>query len=159
LIGGHPLILSLEGVRIKVIAAGKPALAYAKTGIEEYLKRLTRYGSYEIDYLKTGSSEAVSAALLERSQGCYRIAMDERGKALGTQAWADEFTRLEMRSEIKTLAFLIGASDGHTPALRETCDAVWCLSALTMQHELALLVLMEQIYRVATLRRGEPYHR
>ena len=132
-------------MRIRILAAGKPALAYAKSGVAEYLKRLGRYGSHELEYLKAGDSAAVSAALLERSAGSYRIAMDERGAALDTKTWADRFAALEMRGEVKAVSFLIGASDGHTPELRRTCDAVWCLSKLTMQHELALLVLLEQL--------------
>ncbi|WP_193212532.1 23S rRNA (pseudouridine(1915)-N(3))-methyltransferase RlmH [Luteolibacter marinus] len=146
-------------MRVRILVAGKPALAYAKSGVAEYLKRLGRYGSFELEMLKAGDSESVSAALLERSAGSHRIAMDERGKALTTRDWADHFAALEMRGEIKSLCFLIGASDGHTPELRAACDAVWSLSTLTMQHELALVVLLEQLYRVATLRRGEPYHR
>jgi 23S rRNA (pseudouridine1915-N3)-methyltransferase len=146
-------------VRIRILAAGKPALAYAKSGMEEYLKRLGRYGSHELEFLKAGDSESVSASLLERSAGSFRIALDERGELLTTRNWADQFAALEMRGDIKALSFLIGASDGHTPALRATCDAVWSLSKLTLQHELALVVLLEQLYRVATLRKGEPYHR
>jgi 23S rRNA (pseudouridine1915-N3)-methyltransferase len=57
------------------------------------------------------------------------------------------------------VAFLIGAADGHTPALRDACDHVLCLGKHTMQHELALVVLLEQIYRVHTLLAGSPYHR
>lgn len=146
-------------MRIRILAAGKPSLAYAKSGVEEYLKRLGRYGSHELEFLKAGDSASVSAALLERSAGNFRIALDERGDALVTREWADRFAALEMRGDIKALSFLIGASDGHTAELRKRCDAVWSLSALTMQHELALVVLLEQLYRVATLRKGEPYHR
>lgn len=146
-------------MRIRILAAGKPALAYAKAGVEEYLKRLGRYGSHELEILKAGDSASVSAALLERSAGSFRIAMDERGAVLGTREWADQFAALEMRGEVKAVSFLIGASDGHTEHLRKQCDVVWSLSRLTMQHELALVVLLEQLYRVATLRKGEPYHR
>lgn len=146
-------------MRIRILAAGKPALAYAKSGIDEYLKRLGRYGNHELEFIKAGDSPSVSATLLERSAGTFRIALDERGEGLPTQAWADKFATLEMRGDVKTLSFLIGASDGHTEALRCSCDAVWSLSKLTLQHELALLVLLEQLYRVATLRKGEPYHR
>ena len=53
-------------MRIRILAAGKPALAYAKSGVEEYLKRLGRYGSHELEFLKAGDSESVSAALVER---------------------------------------------------------------------------------------------
>jgi 23S rRNA (pseudouridine1915-N3)-methyltransferase len=64
-----------------------------------------------------------------------------------------------VRGDIKTAAFLIGAADGHSEELRKSCDMVLTLSAFTLQHELALLVLLEQIYRVATLKSGSPYHR
>lgn len=146
-------------MRIRILVAGKPSLDYAKRGVAEYLKRLTRYGRHEIVHLKAGDSESVSTALLERSAGDYRIALDERGSALGTEGWAQRLGALEMRGEVKSLAFLIGAADGHSGKLRESVDEVWCLSKLTLQHELALVVLLEQLYRVASYRRGEPYHR
>jgi len=60
---------------------------------------------------------------------------------------------------VKRMSFLIGASDGHTEELRQQADFVWALSSLTMQHELALLVLTEQLYRIETMKKGEPYHR
>jgi 23S rRNA (pseudouridine1915-N3)-methyltransferase len=64
-----------------------------------------------------------------------------------------------MRGEVKTVAFLIGGADGHSAELREKSDRVLSLSSFTMQHELALLVLFEQLYRVASLASGSPYHR
>jgi 23S rRNA (pseudouridine1915-N3)-methyltransferase len=144
---------------IRLIVAGKPALAYAKAGVEEYLKRLSRTGGHELVVIKAGSREEVSARLLERSQGCYRVAMDERGECLTTRKFAEKLEALEMRGDVKTVAFLIGAADGHSPELREQCDLILTLSPFTLQHELALLVLLEQLYRVASLKSGSPYHR
>ena len=141
------------------MVAGKPALDHARRGMDDYLQRLKRYGTVELIHVKSGDSESVSAALLERSEGHFRIALDERGEALTTQQWADAFAQWELRGDIKSIAFLIGASDGHTERLRKSCERIWQLSSLTLQHELALVLLLEQIYRVATLRKGEPYHR
>jgi 23S rRNA (pseudouridine1915-N3)-methyltransferase len=146
-------------MQVRLIVAGKPSLAYAKAGVEEYLKRLTRVGGHELVVIKAGSREDVSARLLERSQGCFRVAMDERGECLTTRKFAERLEALEMRGDVKTVAFLIGAADGHTPELRDRCDLVLTLSPFTLQHELALLVLLEQLYRVASLRSGSPYHR
>lgn len=109
--------------------------------------------------LKAGDPDKVSATLLEHSEGDFRIALDERGEALTTQAWRERLDALEMRGEIKRVSFLIGAADGHTDTLRREADAVWQLSRLTLQHELALVVLLEQLYRVSTLKQGGPYHR
>ena len=142
----------------QILVAGKPALAYAKTGTAEYLKRLQRYGSYELKHIKDGSSEDVSQRLREASEGTLRIVMDERGESLTTAQLTKRIQGWEMRG-VKRASYLIGASDGHTQELRDEADMVWALSPLTLQHELALVVLLEQIYRVATIQRGEPYHR
>ena len=123
----------------RIIAAAKPSIAYARDGVKFFEDRLRPLGKVELRYVKAGDSESVSARLLEASEGCLRIAMDEQS--------------------VKHVAFLIGAADGHTPALRAACDHVLCLGKHTMQHELALVVLLEQIYRVHTLLAGSPYHR
>lgn len=141
-----------------ILAPGKPALRYAKSGTEEYLKRLQRYGSYELRHIKDGTSEDVSSRLLATSEGTLRIVLDERGRTLTTRELAKKINSWEMRG-IKRASYLIGASDGHTEELREKADLVLTLSPLTMQHELALVVLLEQLYRIATIKRGEPYHR
>jgi 23S rRNA (pseudouridine1915-N3)-methyltransferase len=146
-------------MHIRIIVAGKPALAYARAGVEDYLKRLTRHGSHELVVVKPGTSEEVSKRLMERSEGCHRIALDERGDLPTTRELADQLDRLAIRGDVKTLAFLIGAADGHTPELRAACNGLLAVSKLTLQHELALLVLLEQLYRVACIKSGSPYHR
>lgn len=146
-------------MQLRLIVAGKPALAYAKAGVDEYLKRMSRFGGCELVTVKAGTSEEVSVRLLEKSQGCYRIGLDERGQLLGTRSFAEKLESLAMRGDVKAVAFLVGAADGHTPELRSACDFLLGLSAFTLQHELALLVLLEQLYRVASLKNGSPYHR
>lgn len=147
-------------MQIRVIVAGKPALPYTKTAVEDYLKRLQRHGNYELTFVKAGDSEAVSERLLNASSnGCYRIALDERGTTPTTRELAKTFESMEMAGEVKTVAFLIGAADGHTQQLRSSCDMALSLSSMTMQHEIALVVLLEQLYRIATIKAGSPYHR
>lgn len=146
-------------MKIRVVTAGKPALAFAKQGVEEYRKRLGRLVSFDWQTVKAGDSTETSTRLLERSETGLRVAMDERGELLTTRQWSDRFTGWEMRGDIKCVSFLIGAADGHTAEFRRQSDAVWALSPLTLQHEVALLVLMEQLYRVASIKAGSPYHR
>lgn len=141
-----------------VIGAGKPALPYAKSGVELYMNRLKPYGKTELKWIKDGSSADVSARLLEASEGCLRIAMDERGELWTTSQFTDMVKQWQLHS-VKRVAFLIGASDGHTEELRSRCDKLMALSKLTLQHELALVVLLEQIYRAHTIIAGAPYHR
>jgi 23S rRNA (pseudouridine1915-N3)-methyltransferase len=109
-------------MQIRIIVAGKPALNYAKLALDDYLKRLIRHGSYELVIVKAGDKEAVSERLLQASSGCYRIALDERGKTPTTRELANTFESMKMAGEIKTVAFLIGAADGHTPELRSQCQ-------------------------------------
>lgn len=143
-------------MKFRILAIGKPRLSYAEDGVAEYSKRLRRYTQAELSYLRDRNE---SEALLTRSEGCYRIALDERGSHFTTDQWTKHLTDLELRGDIKTVAFLIGGSDGHSSELRQQADATWSLSPLTLQHELALVVLLEQLYRVFTIKRGEPYHR
>lgn len=143
-------------MKIQVLAIGKPKLPYAAAGIEEYDRRLQRYASVTLEYLRARDE---SPTLLARSSESYRIALDERGSQLTTLSVSERITRLEDRPDIKKVSFLIGGSDGHSSKLRDCCDEIWSLSAMTMQHELALVVLLEQLYRAYTIKRGEPYHR
>lgn len=146
-------------MQYRIIVAGKPALPYAKMAVDDYIKRLTRYGSYELLIVKAGEQEAVSERLLQASNGCFRIALDERGKTPTTRELARTFDSMKMAGEVKTIAFLIGAADGHTPELRKDCDLMLSLSSMTLQHEIALVVLLEQLYRIETIHAGSPYHR
>ncbi len=123
------------------------------------MKRLSRYGEYELISIKDGTPEKVSEQLLKASENCYRIALDERGAAMTTRELSGLFESFRLDGATKTICFLIGGSDGHTADMRNQCDAVLSLSKLTMQHELALLVLTEQLYRLETIRVGSPYHR
>ncbi len=145
-------------MEISIIVAGKPALAYAKEGVAFFQQRLRPLGKVSLHYLKAGSSEEVSARLISASQGALRVVMDERGVQWPTRTWESHVRKWQLHS-VKRVAFLIGAADGHTQELREQADVLLCLGKQTMQHELALLVLLEQIYRVHTLLAGAPYHR
>lgn len=145
-------------VDFRIIAAAKPTIAYARDGVRFFEERLKPLGKVELRYVKAGSSEEVSARLLQASEGCLRIAMDERGQNWTTREFESRVRRWQLHS-VKHVAFLIGAADGHTQALRDACDEVLCLGRHTMQHELALVVLLEQIYRIHTLLAGSPYHR
>ena len=148
----------LTAMKHLILAPGKPALKYCKDGAAEYLKRLQHYGSYELRHIKDGTSEDVSHRLHNASESTLRIVLDERGESLTTHQLVKKISGWEMLG-IKRASYLIGASDGHTEELRGEADLVWALSPLTFQHELALVVLLEQLYRIATIQRGEPYHR
>lgn len=140
-------------------AIGRPSLSYARLGIDEYEKRLRRYADVSLDTgLRDAGSETNSRKLLERSEGSLRIALDERGRSWSTEDFARKVDDWRMDG-VKRASLLVGGAEGHTEELRKRCDHIVALSSFTLQHELALVVLLEQIYRVHTILRGEPYHR
>lgn len=142
----------------KLIVVGKPALEYAQRGVAEYFSRLQRYVKVEILYLKDGPPEVLASRYAKAAEGCWRIALDERGEIVTTAQLRSLVDRWEMAGT-KRAALLIGPADGHTAEMRQNADCVLSLSKLTMQHELALVVALEQVYRIYTLKQGEPYHR
>ena len=126
--------------------------------MEEYATRLRGFAPVTLDCLKASTREAESALLLQRSEKMLRIVLDERGEEITSRALAGKIAAWEQQS-IKSVAVLIGGADGHTEALRNAAGWTWSLSRLTLQHELALVVLYEQIYRAYSIKAGLPYHR
>lgn len=143
----------------RILVVGKPALIFAKSGIEEYLRRLKRHGSYQLEVIRDGKPEVVSKRLLDASKGSFRIVLDERGKTPTTRQLANQMTTWLERPDISEISYLIGPSDGHLATTREAADYQLALSNLVLQHELATLLLAEQLYRIATIHAGTPYHR
>ena len=141
-----------------IFAIGKPKLGFARAGVEEYAGRLRGFAPVTLEYLKASTREAESALLLARSEGMLRIVLDERGEEPTSRGFAGKIAAWEQQS-VKSVAILIGGADGHTETLRRSAGWIWALSKLTLQHELALVVLYEQIYRAYTIKAGLPYHR
>ena len=142
----------------KIIVVGKPALSYAERGVSEYLGRLQRYVKAEIVYLKDGPPDVLATRYTKATEGCLRIVLDERGQLPTTAEFRTRVDAWEMAGT-KRAAIIIGPADGHQPALRASADYLLALSKFTLQHELALVVALEQIYRIYTMKAGEPYHR
>lgn len=142
----------------KIITVGKPNLRWAKDGVDDYLKRLSRTIRMEWVVLRDGGEAMVTKRMLDASDGYKRVVLDERGVSWRSTELAAWISGQEQRG-VKQAALLIGGAEGHSEALRAAADVCWSLSTLTLQHELALLVVMEQLYRAGTILRGEPYHR
>ena len=145
-------------MRWQVFAIGKPKLDFAKLGIEEYAARMHQFAPVQMNYLKATMQAGESLALVERSKGMFRIVLDERGEEVTSRALAKKISDLEMHGK-RDIAIVVGGADGHTNEVRQSAGWLWSLSKLTLQHELALVLAMEQIYRAYTIKNGLPYHR
>jgi 23S rRNA (pseudouridine1915-N3)-methyltransferase len=143
---------------IRVFAVGRPKLGFAREGVVEYARRIKRQTKFELDYIRPSALTKEGQELIDRSAGSVRIALDEHGETFTTAAFSDVIAGWQ-KSGVKSVSFLIGGADGHSEELRSACNHVWALSRMTLQHELALVVLLEQIYRAFTILDGAPYHR
>lgn len=151
-------------MRYQLVTIGSVKRKFYVDGCAFYLERLKNYAKVEITELKEHKSsqaetvkQVESEALLKAASG-FVIALDETGKIFTSEKLAQRVTTLENQS-ISSVSILIGGAEGHSEHLKKTVKELWSLSALTLPHELARLVLLEQLYRVETIRLGHPYHR
>lgn len=151
-------------MRYRVVAVGQLKRGFYADGCGFYLDRLGKIATVELIEVRDGKDRDVarrtateSAGLLARVDGKV-VVLDERGRGYRSEDMAAAIGDWESQA-VSRVSFLIGGADGHTDDLRDRADAVWRLSDLTMPHELARLVLLEQLYRVETIRSSHPYHR
>ena len=155
-------------MRIRVIAVGQRLPSWIEAGCEEYAKRMPREWNFELVQLKAvtrlegkPASEVMraEAKLIEATipEGHWRVALDERGKQVTTAELAGHLRA--WRNESRDVAFVIGGADGLDPVIKNGANLLLALSALTLPHGLARLLLVEQLYRASSLLQGHPYHR
>jgi 23S rRNA (pseudouridine1915-N3)-methyltransferase len=136
-----------------------------RDAIAEYERRAARYWPLEVVEIRAeparsrppGEVRRLEAArLLERATGVV-VALDERGRSMSTES----FTRwmIERRERADDASFVIGGAFGLDGGVRDRASLVLSLSPLTLPHEMARLVLAEQLYRAGTIHRREPYHK
>lgn len=144
-------------MKIKVAWIGKtkdPAIA-ALT--EQYLGRIQRYAPVEGIVLR---NEADLVARFESGKGPAKstlVLMDSRGKEFSSEQFAKFLADHQDRNPLP-LVFAIGAADGFSDDTRSEAQHVISLGKMTLAHELARVVLLEQVYRAFTILKGHPYH-
>jgi 23S rRNA (pseudouridine1915-N3)-methyltransferase len=143
-------------MKIKIAWIGKTKEAAIQSLTDEYLKRISRYTQVD------GSSVRDEAAVLELAQGergkerHHLILLDSRGKQLSSEELA-QFIEREQQQALPLL-FGIGGADGFTDDCRKRAALVLSLGKMTLPHELARVVLLEQLYRAFTILKKHPYH-
>jgi len=137
-------------MRIYLLFAGKPRDAHANALAAEYVKRSTRYAPCEMREIQPGRYDPWA-----RHPAAAKVLLDPSGKQFDSAHFAKMLARHEEQS--RELLFFIGGADGHPPGWRERADLLLSLSPMTYAHELARVMLAEQIYRGWTILRGHPY--
>ena len=139
--------------RIRLLVVGRLRKGWVQEGVALYLKRLPGLQVLELrDGGMAREAEAIRAALRPEEQ---LVVLTEEGQGFDSVAFAE---RLQ-GSGSQRLAFVIGGADGLDPALKAAASWRLSLSPMTFPHELARLLLLEQLYRAHSIQQGGPYHR
>ncbi len=157
---------------IKVIAVGKIKEESLKELINEYIKRIGRYDKITIEEVneekipQTNSPAQNEKAIELEGQRLlnlihddeYVILLDLKGKMIDSVQLADSIEKIRTNKTGK-IDFVIGGSLGVSPGLIKRADWCWKLSDLTFPHQLARLLVLEQVYRSFKIQHHEPYHK
>jgi 23S rRNA (pseudouridine1915-N3)-methyltransferase len=145
-------------MRLHLITVGEPRLAYARAGWDEYAGRLKHYHKLTVTRVAGSTFQKESAAILKAAGRAPLVALDPRGRQWSSPELS-AFIGAQGLAGTGELAFAVGGPDGHSDELRAAAHTLWSLGALTLPHDLAMVVLVEALYRSGTISRGEPYHR
>jgi 23S rRNA (pseudouridine1915-N3)-methyltransferase len=147
-------------MKIRIVCVGRKAHDPLLVSAEEYLKRLTRYTSVELVRVKEGRSPEEESLRVQEvlSPQEHIVVLDEKGKMLTSMQCADTL-RAWQHGNVHKIAFVVGGAEGLDAQMKQKAHTTWALSAFTLPHRLALVVLIEQLYRAHTLLKGEQYHK
>lgn len=159
-------------MRISLFAVGRLKAGPEKDLASRYLDRFAKAGPAiglelvrvtEVPESKASNPETrkrEEAAALEKAlpDGALLLLLDERGKSLDSEAFADTLGRFRDSGK-RDLMVAVGGADGLDPALYARADMVLNLGSMTWPHQLVRILIAEQLYRAVTILSGHPYHR
>ncbi len=144
-------------MKLRIAWIGKTRSPAIQALTAEYLKRLSRYAA--CDALEFTSEDALLKQV-EKMAGRTQpvlVLLDSRGKQLASEEIAN-FLEYQQSHDTQDLLFAIGPADGWSDATRAQANQVMSFGKITLPHELARVVLLEQLYRGFTILKGHPYH-
>jgi 23S rRNA (pseudouridine1915-N3)-methyltransferase len=154
-------------MRLVVAVVGKARNAALGEAIKDYETRAARYWPLDVHEVREERATGISLERVKDREGtrlsekipqrAQTVACEKDGKTLSSEKFAD-FLR-KARDEDRDLAFLIGGAFGLSREVSSASTMKLSLAPWTLPHEIARLVLVEQIYRAGTIVRGEPYHK
>lgn len=150
---------------LKIILVGRIRKGFRKEAFDHYLKKVktsTRVELVTVKDEKNGNIawrlEKEGLGILERTDPRdYALVLDEKGKSFTSKGFALELKRRE-EDPGRVPCFILGGAYGLSDSVRSRADLLLSLGPMTMPHELAAVLLMEQIYRGQTIISGHPYH-
>lgn len=155
-------------MKIQIWSFGKSHEPYVRTGVEVFTKRMANYYSIQWSIIPAPKNAArLSESDLKKKEGeiileslkkeDWLVVLDEKGRQFSSGGLA-EFIQSRANERTKNLIFLIGGAFGLDGSVLQRANYKWSLSELTFPHQLARLILIEQVYRACTILRNEKYH-
>lgn len=144
-------------VKLTVAWIGKTKTPAIQSLADEYLKRLRQFAEVDGISLKDEAAVLKLSGREGKSPRRYLVLLDSRGKQLSSEELA-QFLRSHQDRNPTPLLFAIGPADGFAENTRSHADFTLSLGKMTIAHELARVVLLEQLYRAFTILKGHPYH-
>lgn len=151
-------------MRFRFVWPGKTKDERLRSLLDEYLKRLSRFARYDVIEVRESSDSPAARKkdtqrMLDALAGASLIVLlDERGREFTSIELAEQIDRWETES-VKEVAIVIGGPLGIDQEAKSRARTVWRLSRLTLTHEMARVLLVEQLYRAYTINRGLPYQK
>lgn len=142
-------------MKLHIVTVGQPKLGYAKEGWQEYLQRLHRYHTVRVTHIADKHNDA--AHLLEAAGNSYLVALVIEGKEFSSPQLA---AFLHDRAlDGREVCCMIGGPEGLPDEVKQAAHIQWSFGKLTLPHDLAMVVLLEALYRASTINAGLPYHK
>ncbi|OAA31063.1 50S rRNA methyltransferase [Kosmotoga arenicorallina S304] len=151
----------------EIVVTGKIKTDFIKIGVEQYLKWVSPYATVKITTLPPGRGSNIEEikkeeakryiGIIEVEKYAKVLILDERGKIPTSVQFASKLKTWQNRS-VKKVLFLIGGPYGFSREILEGGWELFSLSKLTFTHEMAVLLLLEQLYRAETIIKGKTYH-
>ncbi len=141
---------------MKAIVVGKLKDKMMQSRCDEYAKWIGSYAKLEVRELADSTPEQEGQAIikeLDKDRNAYVVVLSEEGREFTTRQFAEHLGQLDRK-----VIFVIGGPYGHSDAVKQRANLLWSLSKLTFTHELARLLLFEQLFRTLNLNAGGRYH-
>jgi 23S rRNA (pseudouridine1915-N3)-methyltransferase len=153
-------------MQIEVLCPEIKKMIMAEEAVSRFEPRMKRFASFSVKTFKTEKNGEASykiqkeeAEILKKiTEKDYVILLDEKGKSFDTRSLSSKVESVQNGEAYKKIIFLIGGPYGLSSKLKERANLKFSLSDLTFNSEVAIVVLMEQVYRLFTVISGHPYH-
>lgn len=159
-------------MKVTIVCLGKVKEAFNRACIEDYVKRLSRYckltiteladlpcgqnpSQAEIDDVLATEAKSVLAAI---PKDAYVFVLAGEGKQLTSEGFSEKLQGLAL-ADYPHVAFVIGSSHGLDPSVKKRANMLLSFSSMTFPHQIARILILEQLYRAFRIWKGEPYHK